>query len=175
MAANAVERPTPPLIEKNTIRGTLSVSGDYDQAGALLGHIYGSLVPPSTQSLGRFLAFDQTPYMSDDSSIGLAATGTVYVPAACEESGDCRIHIAFHGCAQNEAAVGDAFTKQTGFARWADTNRLIVLFPQTKTSALNPQGCWDWWGYTGRNFLTKEAPQIRAVRRMLVALADKRS
>ena len=34
-------------------------------------------------------------------------------------------------------------------ARWADTNTLIVLFPQTATTPLNPQGCWDWWGYTG--------------------------
>ncbi|MFO1170672.1 MAG: poly(3-hydroxybutyrate) depolymerase [Hyphomicrobiaceae bacterium] len=146
---------------------------DYDQAGALLTHIYGPIAPPSPQSTGRFIAFDQTAYMGDETSIGLAATGTVYVPNACETGAGCRIHIAFHGCAQNEAAVGEAFTKNTGFARWADTNRLIVLFPQTESSALNPQGCWDWWGYTGRNFLTKDAPQIRAVRRMLDTLAEK--
>ena len=27
----------------------------------------------------------------------------------------------------------------------------------------NPNGCWDWWGYTGQNYATKEAVQIRAV------------
>lgn len=143
---------------------------DYDQAGALLAHIYGPLAPPSTARAGRFVRFDQSVFL-DGSSTGLADTGVVYVPQACETAGGCRIHVAFHGCAQNEAAVGDAFTGKTGFARWADTNRLIVLFPQTESSAMNPQGCWDWWGYTGRDFLTRDAPQIRAVREMLDVLA----
>ena len=132
-----------------------------------------SVMRPGYGWYAHIVGADQTAYMGDETSIGLAATGTVYVPNACETGAGCRIHIAFHGCAQNEAAVGEAFTKNTGFARWADTNRLIVLFPQTESSALNPQGCWDWWGYTGRNFLTKDAPQIRAVRRMLDTLAEK--
>lgn len=143
---------------------------DYDQAGELLGHIYGQLASPSTAPAGRFVDFDQSPFV-DGSSAGLADTGVVYVPQVCEAASGCRIHVAFHGCAQNRAAVGDAFTTKTGFARWADTNRLIVLFPQTRTSAMNPQGCWDWWGYTGRDFLTRDAPQIRAVRKMLDTLA----
>ncbi|WP_235580933.1 hypothetical protein [Pseudorhodoferax sp. Leaf265] len=36
-----------------------------------------------------------------------------------------------------------------GFNRWADTNRLIVLYPQVARSGaspFNPKGCWDWWG-----------------------------
>jgi poly(3-hydroxybutyrate) depolymerase len=82
------------------------------------------------------------------------------------------VHIAFHGCAQNEDRVGDAFTAKTGFARWADTNRLIVLFPQTAATAMNPQACWDWWGYTGRDFLTRSAPQIQVVMAMLERLAE---
>ncbi len=35
---------------------------------------------------------------------------------------------------------------------------------------MNPQACWDWWGYTSHDFLTKEAPQIKAVYRMLERL-----
>jgi poly(3-hydroxybutyrate) depolymerase len=66
--------------------------------------------------------------------------------------------------------VGDAFIKESGFARWADTNRLIVLFPQVAASPINPQGCWDWWGYTGSQYLTRDAPQIAAVNRMLDSL-----
>ena len=85
------------------------------------------------------------------------------------------MHIAFHGCAQNRAAVGDAFVRDTGFARWADGNRLIVLFPQTASGATNPQGCWDWWGYTGRAYLTTEGPQIEAVHRMLMRLGQIRA
>ncbi len=144
---------------------------DYDQAGGLLKQIYGSLAPPSAASLGAFIRFDQRPFFGEANSIGLADAGVAYIPEACREPAGCRIHIAFHGCAQNLDQVGDAFTAKTGFARWADANRLIVLFPQTTVSATNPQGCWDWWGYTGRDFLTRSAPQIHAVRAMLDRLA----
>ena len=43
-----------------------------------------------------------------------------------------------------------------GYNRWADGNRLIVLYPQARASwsflAFNPRGCWDWWGYTGEDY-----------------------
>ena len=88
--------------------------------------------------------------MSDD--------GIVYVPEACEANAGCRVHIAFHGCGQNRTVVGDAFARDSGYARWADTNNIIVLFPQTATTPLNPQGCWDWWGYTGAELSDPRRP-----------------
>lgn len=151
------------------------VDCDYDQAGALLRHIHGPLKPRVAQPGGRFQAFDQRPFVHDlASDHGLADEGVVYVPTMCR-AGGCRVHIAFHGCAQNRSAVGSAFVEDTGFARWADSNRLIVLFPQTVSAAVNPQGCWDWWGYTGRAYLTREAPQIKAVYRMLTRLGAPRA
>lgn len=141
------------------------VDCDYDQAGDLLRHIYGALKPRDATATGDYVTFSQEPYIAGLNT-GLASEGVVYIPQACR-SGGCSIHIAFHGCAQNQQTVGDAFIKTTGFARWADTNKLIVVFPQVATSALNPQGCWDWWGYTGRDYLTKKAPQIIAVTKML--------
>lgn len=147
------------------------VDCDYDQAGVLLAHIYGPLNPRAATPTGAFLAFDQRPFTRDLGDHGLSDTGIVYVPGTCKTSAGCRVHIAFHGCAQNRALVDDAFVKETGFARWADTNRLVVLFPQTATGPFNPQGCWDWWGYTGRDYLTRDAPQIVAVWRMLERLA----
>lgn len=146
------------------------VNCGYDQAGALLKFIYGDLRPRATTLSGNFFDFDQRPFVSDDNSAELAETGVVYVPKSCTETPGCRVHIAFHGCAQNREAVGDTFIKESGFARWADTNRFIVLFPQVADSAANPQGCWDWWGYTGPQYLTRDAPQIAAVNRMLDAL-----
>jgi len=149
------------------------VDCDYDQAGALLKHIYGTLAPRSDVAGGELRAFDQRPFTSDLGDHGLADEGVAYVPKACAATAKCRVHIAFHGCAQNRPSVGDAFARDTGFARWADTNRLIVLFPQVEASALeNPQGCWDWWGYTGSDFLTRDAPQIKAVYRMLERLGQ---
>jgi hypothetical protein len=150
------------------------VDCDYDQAGELLAHIYGKLAPRSPHPGGAYYTFDQTPFTRGLDDHGLSEEGVVYVPAACAGSPGCRIHIAFHGCGQNREAVGDAFIRESGFARWADTNRLIVLFPQTATAAMNPQGCWDWWGYTGHDYLTRDAPQIIAVMRMLERLGAAR-
>jgi hypothetical protein len=55
------------------------------------------------------------------------------------------------------------FIKESGFARYADTNRLVILFPQIAASVVNPGGCWDWWGYSDIDYLSKDAPQIQAV------------
>lgn len=149
------------------------VNCGYDQAGDLLKHIYGALAPRGSGSVeaGAFVEFDQKPFGGGGSN-GLAASGVVYVPNACGEA-TCSVHIAFHGCAQNRETVGDAFIKQTGFAGWADTNKLVILFPQVATAAFNPQACWDWWGYTGDDYLTRKAPQIEAVWQMLTALHAK--
>lgn len=153
------------------------VDCDYDQAGDLLAFIYGAMEPPSPRARGTLAVFDQRPFTADLAHHGLADLGAIYVPETCADGGStaamrCRVHIAYHGCAQNRDVVGDAFVRQTGFGRWADTNRIIVLFPQTSASPINPQACWDWWGYTGRDFLTRTAPQIVAVRRMLDRLAQ---
>ena len=84
------------------------------------------------------------------------------------------IHVAFHGCKQSRALVGDAFTHGSGFADWAETNDLIILFPQADRSSLNPNSCWDWWGYTGLDFLSRDAPQIKAVAAMVNRLSEPR-
>lgn len=147
------------------------VDCDYDQAGELLSQIYGPMIPPAVQGTGDYLAFDQRIFAQDLGDASLSEFGLAYVPVSCRTKSGCRVHIAFHGCSQNEASVGDAFVKGSGFARWADANDLIVLFPQAAASPINPQGCWDWWGYTGRDYLTRDAPQIKAVYRMLERLA----
>jgi hypothetical protein len=152
------------------------VDCQYDQAGDLLRVIYGPLKPRAPMASGTLAPFDQRPYTAGLSGHGLAEEGYVYIPAACSSDAACRIHVAFHGCTQNHDTVGDEFIKNTGFARWADTNRMIVLYPQVVSGNLsNPQGCWDWWGYTGLDYLTRDAPQIEAVYRMLKKLAGSRN
>lgn len=151
------------------------VDCDYDQAGDLLNFLYGPLAPRANAPTGSFLVYDQRPFTRDLVNHGMADSGVAYVPKACagNQTGAqlCRVHVAFHGCGQNRQLAGDAFIQSTGYDRWADTNRMIVLFPQTETSPLNPQACWDWWGYTGRDYLTRRAPQIIAVHRMLERLS----
>jgi poly(3-hydroxybutyrate) depolymerase len=142
----------------------------YNQAQAILAWIYGPLADPSAEAKGRFILFDQQPFAEPGD--GFADEGVVYVPQSCSEQPGCRVHIALHGCEQSREAVGDTFVKGAGFAEVADQNRLVILFPQVKASAtINPHGCWDWWGYTGLDYLGKDAPQIKAIWAMVEQLA----
>jgi len=144
---------------------------DYDQAKAILEWIYGTpLADPSPSPTGKFIIFDQSSFGQGVAN-GLAAEGVVYVPSACETTSGCRLHIALHGCEQARESVGDAFIKESGFARYADTNRLVLLFPQVAGSVVNPRGCWDWWGYSDIDYLGKDAPQIAAIWAMAQRLA----
>jgi Poly(3-hydroxybutyrate) depolymerase len=153
----------------------------YDAAGNLLQQIYGRLSPPVAPT-GTLRAFDQRAFFGNDSRAGMAAEGYVYIPAGCA-GGGCRLHVAFHGCAQNAAAIGDAFYRHAGYNRWAEANRIVVLYPQTAAitrSVLgftlpwpNPQACWDWWGFTADDYYTKAAPQIRAITAMIDRLASR--
>jgi poly(3-hydroxybutyrate) depolymerase len=140
----------------------------YDQAGEILRFIYGALEPKGAAQAGDFMTFDQGGYASPGAT--LAAKGVVYVPPACRNAGGCRIHVVFHGCEQSQAQAGDAVIRESGFAGWAATNKIVVLFPQAAPSGLNPKTCWDWWGYTGSDFLSRDAPQMQAVAGMLAAL-----
>lgn len=142
---------------------------DYDQAMAILAWIYGPLQDAASEPKGRFIVFDQQAFARPED--GFADEGVVYVPPACAAQQGCRVHIALHGCEQSRETVGDDFIKESGYAKIADTNRLIILFPQTKASTINPQGCWDWWGYTDLDYLGKDAPQITAIWSMVEQLA----
>ncbi len=68
--------------------------------------------------------------------------------------------------------VKDAIYGRTGYNEWADSNKLILLYPQIDPTTLpvNPQGCWDWWGFTGLNFQTRWGAQLAAVHAMVTRL-----
>ncbi len=138
---------------------------DYDAAGELLQHLLGKLAPPGVA--GTPVAFDQKPYAAP----GMADEAFVYVPKSCA-SARCRVHVAFHGCRQSARELAEG----AGYNRWAEANRLIVLYPQARASfwPWNPRGCWDWWGYGGPQYHTKQAPQMRAVLAMVARLSAPR-
>jgi poly(3-hydroxybutyrate) depolymerase len=145
---------------------------DYDAAGELLKHLLGNLTAPLTKPAGRLARFDQTAFGGH--AISMDDEGFVYIPNACE-SQRCRVHVVFHGCRQGRVAIKDQFAREAGYNRWADHNRIIVLYPQATTRwwpTYNPNGCWDWWGYTGAQYHTKEGAQIRAVKGMLDRLSE---
>jgi hypothetical protein len=159
----------------------------YDAAGHLLQHIYGALNPPSRQLTGTFIEFDQREFLEGDAySHSLRDTGFAYIPRSCAAT-RCRVHVALHGCRQHYDAIGDQFYKKAGYTEWADTNDLIVLYPQTIARfgwnwkvfwtlgyIVNPNACWDWWGYDDSDYYKKRGHQITTIRKMLDRLASPR-
>ncbi len=152
----------------------------FDGAGMLLQHLFGRLNARQGGTLsGQLIQFDQTAFSSTDPyNLSMSHSGYAYVPASCAAGAHCRVHVAFHGCLQNADAVGSDYYAHAGYNEWADTNGLIVLYPQTIASSAgptNPNGCWDWWGYNESGYATKNGSQIQMVRAMLTRLAAKYS
>lgn len=86
----------------------------------------------------------------------------LYSSKACEQQ-SCDLHVALHGCGMGEDQIADTFVQNSGLNSWAQANNVKILYPQIKTSLVNPYGCWDWFGYTGFNYDQDEGPQIRAL------------
>ena len=108
----------------------------------------------------------------------MANTGWVYVPASCAALTKCKLHVVMHGCTQNYATIGDKYVKNTGYTRWADTNNMIVLFPQAQADLTmhqtpangtvnNPNACWDTVGFYGANYAQKGGAQLSAIKAMV--------
>lgn len=152
----------------------------FDLAGAVLGQIYGALVSPAAAT-GEFRVFAQAAFVDPRVQHGLAARGWLYIPRACA-GGGCRLHVALHGCQQTEAMIGEAFIRHAGYNEWAEANRIVVLYPQAAVLERrvlgiplpwpNPQGCWDWWGFTGPDYANRSGPQIEAINAMLDRLVQ---
>lgn len=171
---NRCETPVdPPFVSHCTVGGK-----NYDQAGEILGHIYGSLKPPARTPRGRIIPFDQTEFA--DAGSDMAATGYAYVPERCSNGGgnaSCKVHIALHGCSQSADSLGgamsDDFYKDAGYNRWADSNNIMVLYPQVNKSFSNSYGCWDWTGYTGTDYAFKSGMQMAAIKKMVDRLGGR--
>ncbi|ATP27522.1 poly(3-hydroxybutyrate) depolymerase [Chromobacterium violaceum] len=148
------------------------------QSHDILRQLYGQLKPPAAKLSGQLKDFDQTEF-SKKGYTGLSDTGHVYIPAACAKD-SCRVHVVFHGCTQEDRRIGNRFYATTGYNEIADSNRIVVLYPQIRTDPKrNPQGCWDFWGYSSKDpanpdYYAKHAPQMSTIRAMLDRLNSHR-
>lgn len=135
----------------------------------------------------RIFTFDQPTVFADSRQTYLANKGFLFVPKQCAGGRTCKLHIAFHGCAQGYgfqdkdtvsaiySRVWPHFVENAGLNEWADANDIVVFYPQALTMTLggvNPFGCWNFWGYGAdyTNYHTKDGRQISAVWKMVEAL-----
>jgi hypothetical protein len=168
--------------------------GGFMQSHDILRHLHDGLAPPAERLSGRLVRFDQTEFFGNEPRASMSAFGYAYVPQAVEDGAPARVHIALHGCKQgynyvdyingrpdiaNVPPYGNRYFTTTGYNHIADSNNIIVLYPQAEGSdggALeNPDGCWDWWGYTSLqpeqpDYYSRDAIQIKAIHGMLARL-----
>lgn len=135
----------------------------FDASAAMLAALYGPPAREATQAGGAVMGFDQNAYRPDGKDVQLADEGFLYVPAQCSEGAQCGLVFAFHGCEQSADVLGQRFVEDIGLNRWADVYDLVVVYPQIRASfmPLNPKGCWDWWGYSGPDYDTRDGKQLK--------------
>jgi hypothetical protein len=175
LAGHAWVTPDGPVPCPLTAPPFLNNCGD-DPEGEMLTHWLGSVRPRNTGTpAGTLSSFDQNRYAprGDAGAVGMDTAGLVYTPPACAAGAACKLVVVLHGCLSGRYLLGDLVPKRANIDTYADTNNLVVLYPQAVSSLLpfNPQGCWDWWGYAGSDFAVKSAPQMVAITNMVHALA----
>lgn len=140
----------------------------YDSVRTWLTMFIGPLKPRSSKGRlsGTLSRFDQTEFGASQ-TVSMAPTGSVFVPKACSQGERCGFVLALHGCLQEAALVGDRWVTEAGINEWADTNKLVVVYPDTVASSApgptNPNACFDWWGYSNQvdpNYAVKSGLQM---------------
>lgn len=132
-----------------------------DIAGEMLKHLLGPLRGGRSGGSASFFRFDQPRAKS------ISSQGVAFIPESCAKGKKCQLHVSFHGCHQGEADLGDAYYKNVGINEWAVNNNIVVVYPQAEPSFGNPNGCWDWWGYSGSDYAFKSGEQMRAVKSVI--------
>lgn len=148
---------------------------NYDAAQMILENAYGTLRPAVDPIASNIVSFEQSTFASPLAS--LYSTGYAYIPSQCRNTSatPCRLHVSFHGCEQSVEFVQQQYVEDTGLNGFAESNGIVVLYPQCAKNILkdNPNGCFDWWGYTGSDYVHKSGKQMAAVKAMIDHIAGK--
>ncbi|MBV8642719.1 MAG: hypothetical protein JO225_02245 [Candidatus Eremiobacteraeota bacterium] len=140
----------------------------YDSEKTWLTYFFGTVSAKNTGTpTGTLINFDQTPYGGGAND--LDTNGYLYVPNTCANGAQCTLIVALDGCEQTQATIGTKFITEAGLTKYADTNNLLILYPYQVSSntPLNPNGCWDWWGYETSTYAVKSGPQMAAIKKMV--------
>lgn len=142
-----------------------------------LAHLMGPVNAPAATPAGTLTQFDQNQYAPGGAAkpISMDEKGYVYVPDSCDNGSTCKLIVALHGCKQGYSyqGFGTTFIDKAYLNEYADTNSLIVLYPQAIATATldNPNGCWNWWGYLGDSAYAKHGgKQIETIMAMVRTL-----
>lgn len=154
----------------------------FDAAGQMLDYLVPQATAESAAAAGDLIRFDQSPFVSGWRRLlgnaSLGGVGYLFVPEKCRRGG-CRLHVALHGCEQGATESKQEFVRFAGYNAWARSHSTVILYPQVVPTgaawyapwlALNPEGCWDWWGYSGADYAVRSGVQIQAIEAMIERL-----
>jgi hypothetical protein len=111
----------------------------FDAEQTFLTMFYGQLAPRNATPQGSYVQFNQDDFCSGNcAAISMDSTAWLYVPDNCAGQA-CKLVVALHGCGQGQQGIGTTFVKQAGINEWADSNNILVLYPQAITSATQPR------------------------------------
>ncbi|CAG7660790.1 unnamed protein product [Allacma fusca] len=157
--------------------GNCGFSGALESLQFLLGP---SIKRPGNERLEPLQTFNQREFFIPERH-DMDDVGFVYVPKACKLSNpgrdrpgfggsrpaECYLHFYFHGCFSGRDFLGMNHTVNSGFLQVAEANNIIMVFPQSVKSPENDIGCWDTYGFTGKDFATRKGAQVQVVHKML--------
>ncbi|WP_250454305.1 prolyl oligopeptidase family serine peptidase [Caballeronia sp. ATUFL_M2_KS44] len=146
----------------------------YDSVKTWLTMFLGPLKPRNNGKLsGALASFDQTEFGAS-ANLSMSSTGSVFVPKSCAQGDKCGLVLALHGCLQEASLIGNRWVTEAGINEWADTNKLVVVYPDTTASSApgptNPNACFDWWGYSNQydpNYAIKSGSQMSVLYAMV--------
>ncbi|MEM8553575.1 MAG: poly(3-hydroxybutyrate) depolymerase [Pseudomonadota bacterium] len=172
--------------------------GTFIQSHDILDQIYDhKLAPAADHAEGDLIRFDQSEFYGHaPSQASMAPFAYAYIPSQVRDKAEKAIgvHIVMHGCKQgydytnfvngkadilNQPPYGDRYITTTGYMEKGEANNIILLFPQVggddNNAVQNPDGCWDWWGYSSQDehdpdYYSQKAVQIHAIYKMLKQL-----
>lgn len=150
------------------LNGSFILNCEYDQAGAVLRKVLGGSaleprapIAPAAQ-LVEVSQYNYRPKARAWGSVQMSDNAFVYVPSACAAAlGGCRVHVNYHGCRGGK--MSNIGPLHYGYNEWAESNQIVVVYPQATNGTGNPHGCWDWTGVTGSNFDSKTSSQLVTV------------
>lgn len=159
---------------------------EYDGFGEALKHIYSTLgkqiktpTRASEWNWDSLLWFDQEPFWDNRSITRLEKHALVYVPKNCapldSPSKNCNLMVNFHGCGFVFPGTYEMLVTQLNLNAWAEANDIVVLYPRLGaigSTAEQKQGCWNVYGQTGKDYATKNAPQMNAIWKMATSLTN---
>jgi len=133
---------------------------DYDAAGHLLQQLYGNLEAPATEIKTELIK----KKLPGALAAGMSEVAYLFIPNGCNQAGQsCKTHLVLHGCAQSVSQIGTVFIEQSGYLPWAESNNIVLAFPQVVPATANPFACWDWWGYTDSSYRWRDGAQMKVL------------